>query len=108
MSANTFFWDIPTKIAFGAGAIKDIRKSEIRDILPGNKVFLVTSSGNSLRSAGVIKDVVHIFENAELEVVIYDGITSNPGIDEVKEGIDLLQDSEADFVAARYCRRRIA
>ena len=100
MSANTFFWDIPTKIAFGAGAIKDIRKPEIRELFPGNKVFLVTSSGNSLRSAGVIKDVVHIFENAELEVVIYDGIAMNPGLEEVKDGLALLCDSKPDFVAA--------
>ena len=100
MSANTFFWDIPTRILFGAGTIKDIRKPEIKALFPGSKAFLVTSSGNSLRSGGVIKDVVHNLENADIEVVIYDGITPNPGLEEIKEGLDILKNNEPDFVIA--------
>ena len=100
MAANSFFWDIPTKIAVGSGAIKDIRKPEIKELFPGSKAFLVTSAGNSLRSGGVIKDVIHNLENAEIDVKIFDGITPNPGLAEIKEGLEILKDTEPDFVIA--------
>lgn len=100
MASNTFFWDTPTKILFGSGVIKDIRRAEIKSLFPGNKAFLVTSAGNSLRSGSVIKDVVHSLENADVEIVIYDGITPNPGLEEIKEGLAVLKDNEPDFVIA--------
>ena len=98
MAANGFFWDIPVKILFGPGCVKDMRKPEIRSLFPGSKAFLVTSSGNSLRSAGVIRDVIHAFEMSETEVEIYEGITQNPDLSQIKDGIEKLRASGADFV----------
>lgn len=100
MSAKGFIWDLPTRIIFSSGAIKDLRKPEVRDLFPGSRAFLVTSAGNSLRSSGVIKDVVHILEGAGLEVDIFDGITPNPTLEEVEEGLAILRDKRSDFVIA--------
>ena len=104
MSANGFFWDIPTKILYGSGAVKDIRKPEIKALFPGNRALLVTSAGNSLKSSGVIKEVTHILETADLEVFIFDGVTQNPGLDVVNEGLEMLRELSGkggvDFVIA--------
>ena len=91
MSANFFFWDIPTKILSGSGAVKEIRKPEIKGLFPGNRALMVTSAGNSLKSSGVIKEVTHIMENAEVEVAIFDGVTPNPDLSVVKEGLEILR-----------------
>ncbi len=98
MSAKGFYWDIPTRIVCGSGAVKDMRKPEIKGLFPGSRAFLVTSSGNSLKSAGVIKDVVHILESADTEVTVFEGITANPDISQIGRGLDMLREKGADFV----------
>lgn len=100
MSANLFFWDIPTKILSGSGAVKDIRKPEIKGLFPGSRALLVTSAGNALKSSGVIKEVTHILENAEVEAAIFDGVTPNPDLSVVEEGLEIIRENKPDFVIA--------
>ena len=63
------------------------------------RAFVVTG-GNSMKKAGVINRVMHYLEEAGCQGILHDGITKNPSIEEVAEGVKHMKEVKPDVVIA--------
>lgn len=85
---------IPTKLLFGAGAIKELHNEN----LPGTKALIVTSAGNSVKKFGYLDKLITELEKANVAYVLFDKILANPILDHVQEGAELANKENCDFV----------
>jgi alcohol dehydrogenase YqhD (iron-dependent ADH family) len=82
---KNFVLDLPTRIYFGKGQIENLGDA----IKPyGNKVLVVTGR-SSAKKYGVFDDVVEQLERNKIKWVEYRGISPNPRLREVLEGIEI-------------------
>ena len=81
-------FELSTKIYFGTNIIEDALLKEKHRFF-GN--VLIVSSGKSLVTNGYLQKLISIIEHLpeNQKVVVYDKITQNPKIKEVKEAIEL-------------------
>lgn len=63
------------------------------------KAFVVTG-GNSMKRAGVIDRVMDYLKEAGCEGILHDGITKNPSIEEVMEGVAQMKEINPDVIIA--------
>lgn len=81
---------------FGKGAIQQIATEvEKRSFQKG---FVVTDRG--LVTAGLVEKVTAILDKAGLAYEIYDKILPNPTLEVVKQGVEVLRASGADYILA--------
>jgi alcohol dehydrogenase YqhD (iron-dependent ADH family) len=92
---NFIFWN-PTKIIFGEGTIPQIG-SETKQF--GKNVMLVYGKG-SIKKTGIYDDVVNSLRKADLEIIEFSGVQSNPIISHVKQGIALAKQKDVDVIVA--------
>ena len=90
----SYIWDLPTKVLFGAGMVKELGKQE----MPGKKALLVISNGKSARTNGGLDIVTKELRSAGVEVVLFDKICANPTVPILTEGINAVRDNRCDFV----------
>lgn len=81
---------------FGRGG----REKLVTEIQSRNfrKVLLVTDK--ALMEAGVTKKVIDVFEQASIEYEIYSNIKPNPTVSNVKEGLEVCRNADADVLVA--------
>jgi len=82
---------------FGNGKIKESR--EIFDDLDVERVFLVHGE-SSFSLSGVEEKVERIKDELGLEIVEFTDFSSNPKVEEVKEGVSLFDEKDNDIVMA--------
>ncbi|MGN0487215.1 MAG: iron-containing alcohol dehydrogenase [Acutalibacteraceae bacterium] len=90
----SFTWNIPTKVLFGAGKIKDLAK----ETMPGKKALLVISNGRSTKINGSLEAVQRGLRQAGAEYVIFDKIQANPLEPTIMEGVETARLHHCDFI----------
>ncbi len=90
----SFNYYMPTRILFGKGKLNELHKQ----ILPGKKALIVTSSGTSVKRYGYLERLLEQLKEADVEYVLFDKILQNPIIAHVQEGALLARTENCDFV----------
>lgn len=91
---ENFELQIPTKIFFGEGQIKNLPE------IIGNEVsnILLVYGGGSIKENGIYDEAVSLLD--DYTVIELSGIASNPRIEQVREGVDLCKEHDVDLVLA--------
>jgi len=84
------WWFQSPKIAFGEDAL------EVLKDLKGKKAFIVTD--NTIRSLGYVDMVSKYLKEAGMDVEVFDGVESEPYIENVMEGAKLARESAPDWI----------
>ena len=84
------WWFQSPKIAFGEDAL------EVLKDLEGKKAFIVTD--NTIRSLGYVDIVSNYLKEAGMDIGIFDGVESEPSIENVMEGAKLVRESAPDWI----------
>lgn len=84
------WWFQSPKIAFGEDAL------EVLKDLKGEKAFIVTDK--NIRSLGFFDSVSKYLVEAGMEVGVFDGVESEPSIEDVQEGAKLLAEFAPDWI----------
>ena len=85
---------IPARIYNGFGSLSMLGEESKR---LGSKAFVVTT-GNHMKSLGILEKVTTILNKQGQEVYVYNGITPNPKTSEIEEGAALLKENQCDFI----------
>lgn len=93
---QNFVYDIPTKIFFGEGQIR-----ELGDLLTtyGTKVLLVYGGG-SIKKNGIYDIVCKELHKKNLPFTELSGVEPNPKIDTVRRGVSLCRKENLDIILA--------
>lgn len=95
MNTNPVFClNIPTKLMFGCGEIKNLAT----EILPGKKAMIVISAGSSMRKYGYLDKVINLLKENNVESVVYDKILPNPVKEHVMEGAAICRELKCDML----------
>ena len=93
---QNFVFENPTKIVFGRGQIKKIGCEAAKF---GKKVFMVYGQG-SVKRSGVYDQVVASLKAADIEIIEFPGVKSNPVLSHAVKGIDIARKEGIDVVLA--------
>ncbi len=93
---RNFVFENPTKIVFGRGQIKKIGCEAAKF---GKKVFMVYGQG-SVKRSGVYDQVVASLKAADIEIIEFPGVKSNPVLSHALKGIDIARKEGIDVVLA--------
>jgi len=93
---NSRSFRVPSTIHFGFNAVNEAG-TEARH-LGAQKALLITDK--VLASTGTITPVIDALKKAGVEVVIYDGVNSEPTTAHVLEGLNILQEGGCDLLIA--------
>jgi alcohol dehydrogenase len=91
-----FVYDIPTRILYGAGSLKDLHAEE----LPGAKALVAISQGGSMKRHGQLDALVAELDAAGVSHVLFDQVRPNPTCGNVDEAAALAVAEGCDFVVA--------
>lgn len=91
-----FIYDIPTKVYFGKGQIKNLSK-ELKKI-DGNA--LLVYGGGSIKKIGLYDEVLKEIELAGVKCFELSGVEPNPRIDTVRLGVKLCKENDIKVVLA--------
>lgn len=91
-----FSLDLSTKIVFGRDSLSKLG-SEISSL--GKKPLLVYGGG-SVKRIGLYDKVIEILKDQKLEVSELSGVSPNPRIESVREGIDICRKNGCDSIIA--------
>jgi 1,3-propanediol dehydrogenase/alcohol dehydrogenase len=86
----------PSKILYGEGSLN---KAGEEAALFGEKVMIVTGK-NSCKKFGILDKLIKILEDAQLKVVVFDKVESDPSIDTVEEGLVIARKENCDSIIA--------
>lgn len=92
-----FSLNIPTKVYFGRKCFA-VALEEEKVFLQNKRVLLVTT-GRSLYRLGYIDAIVEELRKYAAKICIFDHISANPRLTEVKEGIEAGKGEEVDLIA---------
>ncbi len=87
---------VPATIQFGLNAADEAGAESKR--LGASKAMVVTDS--MLFSAGAIDPVINSLKNAGVDTVVFDGVNSEPTLDHVSAGLDLIKKESCNIVVA--------
>ncbi|MGP3777940.1 iron-containing alcohol dehydrogenase [Halanaerobium saccharolyticum] len=93
---QNFTFQNTTKIVFGKGTEEEVGEYTAKH---GSKVLL-HYGGGSIKKYGTYDKVVESLEKAGVEYVELGGVEPNPKLSLVKEGIELAQEENVDFILA--------
>lgn len=93
---NTFTFDIPTRLLFGAGTLNRLAEEK----LPGKKALIVVSRGKSVRENGVLARTEALLEKSGIARVVFGEIEANPLRPTVMKGAAAARGNGCDFVLA--------
>lgn len=85
---QNFYYDIPTKIAFGKGEITKLPKF-VKEF--GNKVLIVYGGG-SIKRTGLYDTVIHLLDENNISHEELSGVEPNPRITTVAKGADMCRE----------------
>ncbi|WP_426712663.1 alcohol dehydrogenase [Cronobacter muytjensii] len=90
---NNFNLHNPTHIAFGKGAI-----SELRALIPADSRVLITYGGGSVKKTGVLDQVYSALNG--LDVLEFGGIEPNPSYETLMNTVELVRKENVTFLLA--------
>ena len=90
----SYVWNLPTKVLFGAGKVKELCKEQ----MPGKKALLVISGGKSVKVNGSLAAVEQGLTAAEVDYVLFDKIQANPLEPTIMEGVLAARENGCDFI----------
>ncbi|EOU9529236.1 alcohol dehydrogenase [Cronobacter dublinensis] len=90
---NNFNLHNPTHIAFGKGAI-----SELRSLIPADSRVLITYGGGSVKKTGVLDQVYSALNG--LDVLEFGGIEPNPSYETLMNAVELVRKEKVTFLLA--------
>jgi hypothetical protein len=93
---RNFVYHNTTKIIFGKGTEEEVGEYTKKH---GSKVLL-HYGGGSIKKYGTYDKVVESLNNAGIEFVELGGVKPNPRLDLVKEGIEIVEKEDIDFILA--------
>lgn len=93
---QNFIHNIPTRVYFGKGQVKALRK-ELR--ARATKILLVTGHG-SVKKNGIFDDVLGEVKDAKVSYCELDGVDPNPRLKSVHKGIDIVRKEGVDLILA--------
>ncbi|MBW2631597.1 MAG: iron-containing alcohol dehydrogenase [Deltaproteobacteria bacterium] len=93
---QNFVFENPTKIVFGRGQIKKIGCETAKF---GKKVLMVYGQG-SVKRSGIYDQVVASLKAADIEIVEFPGVKSNPVLSHALKGIGIARREAVDAVLA--------
>lgn len=93
---NNFTFNVPTKICFGKGKIKELPK----EILKISNKVLLAYGGGSIKKSGLYDTIISLFNDNNIEYVELSGIEPNPKIESVREGVKLCREHKLDAIVA--------
>ncbi len=91
-----FNFDIPTRILFGAGRVRDLHSEK----LPGTKALVAVSCGSSVKRHGYLATVERELDLAGVPHALFDEIRPNPTDRNVMDGARKAKENGCDFVVA--------
>ena len=86
----------PTKLHFGKGILDDLHKTLVKY---GKRVLLVYGKG-SIKKNGLYEKIMSQLNTAGAEVFEYEGIKSNPLVEDVDKAARIGRENNVDFVLA--------
>ncbi|MDD7592991.1 MAG: iron-containing alcohol dehydrogenase [Peptoniphilaceae bacterium] len=86
----------PTKIIFGAEREADFA----REVAKLGKKALVVTGGGSVKRNGIFDTIVEALKDADVAIVEESGISPNPRLNEVKDGIRIARQENVDVILA--------
>lgn len=92
--SDTFTLQFPTKIIFGDGCLDRIGP-EVGEY--GGRALLVMGK-RAMRETGAFDRAAGLLDDAQVEVVVFDGVESEPSLERVGEGISRARERACDVV----------
>ena len=89
-----FEFEVPVKILFGKGSIENL----VPEILKYGKRVLLCYGGGSIKRMGLYDTIVKKLDQAGIFYKELSGISPNPRIEEVEEGIKIVREHKLDFI----------
>ena len=93
---KNFVYNIPTKIFFGKGQIKNIGPEILKY---GKKVLLVYGKG-SIKSNGIYDKAIEILKEYGIEYFELGGVDPNPRTETVYKGAEICKENKIDLILA--------
>lgn len=93
---QNFHYNIPTKIFFGKGEIKNLGEN-LKKL--GNQVLLVYGGG-SIKKNGIYDAICKELEQYEMDFIELSGVEPNPRIESVRKGVALCREHHVDVILA--------
>ena len=93
---NSFVFDNPTKLLFGAGKLGDLHQEKF----PGRKALLLTSKGQSIYKNGSFDKTVEELKLAGIEYVHLAIVQENPRKEDCEEAGRFARENKCDFIVA--------
>jgi len=94
---ENFFFGIPTRALFGSNQIQHLGFLLGRE--QAQRVLLTYGQG-SIKRNGIYEAVITELGKADVEVVEFPGIQSNPTLEDVRRGIQICRAKDIDFILA--------
>lgn len=94
---NPFRFQNPTALYYGKGQIEEHLATEVAQY--GKRVLLVYGGG-SIKRFGLYDKVVHILQDAGVEIFELAGVEPNPRLTTVRKGIDICRNEQIDLILA--------
>ncbi len=93
--SDIFMFQIPRKIVFGNGAIRRIGE-EAANIFAGKKILMITDKG--VVRAGLTDEAAVSLKKNGFDVIVFDGVLSDPPVSVVLECIALARKERVDII----------
>ena len=93
---NSFIYDIPTKVYFGAGQLAHLGE----ELASYGKNVLVCYGGGSIKKSGLYDRVMEEIQRAGLQAFELSGIAPNPRVTSVNEGAAICKREHIDVILA--------
>jgi len=92
-----FEYYIPTKIVFGEGTVESL--GEHAEAY-GKKAMLITYDEDFVRSVGFLDKAMGSLKGKNIQVVPFFGVKSNPTVEHIREGLDIVKKEKPDVLIA--------
>ncbi len=96
INLNSFYYYNPTKLVFGKDSVSKITEYLPKDV----KKLLLHYGGGSIKRSGLYDQIMEVLKEKDIQVVELSGVTPNPKLSLVREGIKLCKEEKVDFILA--------
>jgi hypothetical protein len=93
---NSFVYDIPVKVYFGAGQLHHLPE----ELAKYGKRVLLTYGGGSIKRSGLYDTITTLLRDEGFTLYELSGIEPNPRIDSVRRGAQLCKEQHIDVLLA--------
>lgn len=84
---------LPRDVYHGEGALEALKNFE-------GKKAIICVGGGSMKRFGFLDKAESYLKEAGMEVIIFDGIESDPSVDTVRKGAEIMKEFEPDWIVA--------